>query len=306
MRLGALVIDLALLGQHAWEYLERVASELPALPIVVCTGQSTVAQRVRGLRLGADDWIDEALPSRGADRAHRGRLAAPAPGRRHRHATIRCSRARSRCAPISSRPSRMAARSTSRGASSSSSRCWRAPTGACSSARRSTSACGATRWPTATARSTSSCASCAPSCRGVAGLELHPHALRRRLPLCGAAGGRACRCVGRGCRARRRAPVAAAVPAVAVRRGRAAARLRPTRLASTRWPNWLAALLRRAGAACARAPAPRVVRVSRGGRRWCAVAARARGRWCASPRARGALALCASPRRARGRRWRVH
>jgi len=57
MRLGALVIDLALLGQRAWEYLELVARELPALPIVVCTGQSTVAQRVRGLRLGADDWI---------------------------------------------------------------------------------------------------------------------------------------------------------------------------------------------------------------------------------------------------------
>jgi DNA-binding response OmpR family regulator len=57
MRLGALVIDLAQLGQQAWDYLERVASELPALPIVVCTGQSTVAQRVRGLRLGADDWV---------------------------------------------------------------------------------------------------------------------------------------------------------------------------------------------------------------------------------------------------------
>jgi len=57
MRLGALVIDLALLGQHAWDYLERVAVELPSLPIVVCTGQSTVAQRVRGLRLGADDWV---------------------------------------------------------------------------------------------------------------------------------------------------------------------------------------------------------------------------------------------------------
>ena len=57
MRLGALVIDLAMLGQHAWEYLERVTTELPALPIVVCTGQSTVAQRVRGLRLGADDWV---------------------------------------------------------------------------------------------------------------------------------------------------------------------------------------------------------------------------------------------------------
>ncbi len=57
LRLGALVVDLALLGQHAWEYLERVATELPALPIVVCTGQSTVAQRVRGLRMGADDWV---------------------------------------------------------------------------------------------------------------------------------------------------------------------------------------------------------------------------------------------------------
>ena len=57
MRLGALVIDLALLGPQAWEYLERVAAALPALPIVVCTGQSTVQQRVRGLRLGADDWL---------------------------------------------------------------------------------------------------------------------------------------------------------------------------------------------------------------------------------------------------------
>ncbi len=30
---------------------------LPDLGIVVCTGRSTVAQRVRGLRLGVDDWI---------------------------------------------------------------------------------------------------------------------------------------------------------------------------------------------------------------------------------------------------------
>jgi DNA-binding response OmpR family regulator len=57
MRLGALVVDLALLGPHAWEYLERVTRELPALPVVVCTGQSTVSQRVRGLRMGADDWV---------------------------------------------------------------------------------------------------------------------------------------------------------------------------------------------------------------------------------------------------------
>ena len=57
MRLGALVVDVALLGPQAWDYIARVAAALPALPILVCTGRSTVAQRVRGLRLGADDWL---------------------------------------------------------------------------------------------------------------------------------------------------------------------------------------------------------------------------------------------------------
>jgi DNA-binding response OmpR family regulator len=57
MRLSALVIDLAILGPAGWDYLERVCSELPGLGVIVCTGQSTVAQRVRGLRLGADDWL---------------------------------------------------------------------------------------------------------------------------------------------------------------------------------------------------------------------------------------------------------
>ena len=57
MRLNALVVDPTLLGARAWEYLEWVCAALPGLGLVVCTGQSTVAQRVRGLRLGADDWI---------------------------------------------------------------------------------------------------------------------------------------------------------------------------------------------------------------------------------------------------------
>jgi DNA-binding response OmpR family regulator len=57
MRLSALVIDLAVLGPAGWDYLERVCSELPGLGVIVCTGQSTVAQRVRGLRMGADDWL---------------------------------------------------------------------------------------------------------------------------------------------------------------------------------------------------------------------------------------------------------
>ena len=54
MRLNALVVDLAVLGPDSWEYLERVCGRLPALAVIVCTGPSSVAQRVRGLRLGCD------------------------------------------------------------------------------------------------------------------------------------------------------------------------------------------------------------------------------------------------------------
>src|SRR3954465_13468305 len=57
MRLNAIVVDLAVLGPQGWDYLERLCGSLPGLGVVVCTGQSTVAQRVRGLRLGADDWL---------------------------------------------------------------------------------------------------------------------------------------------------------------------------------------------------------------------------------------------------------
>ena len=57
MKLNAVVIDIAVLGEGGWGYLERVCGMLPDLGVVVCTGQSTVAQRVRGLRLGADDWV---------------------------------------------------------------------------------------------------------------------------------------------------------------------------------------------------------------------------------------------------------
>jgi len=57
MKLNALLVDPAVLGEEAWPYLERIASLLPELGLVVCTGRSTVAQRVRGLRLGVDDWM---------------------------------------------------------------------------------------------------------------------------------------------------------------------------------------------------------------------------------------------------------
>jgi len=57
MRVNALVVDLSLLGPGAWEFLERVTAALPGLGVVICTGRSSVAQRVRGLRMGADDWV---------------------------------------------------------------------------------------------------------------------------------------------------------------------------------------------------------------------------------------------------------
>ncbi len=82
MRLSALVVDLAILGPQAWTWLERLCGALPELGIVVCTGPSTVAQRVRGLRLGADDWITkpchpEEVIARVQSVARRRRRSAP-------------------------------------------------------------------------------------------------------------------------------------------------------------------------------------------------------------------------------------
>ena len=57
MKLNAVLVDPAVLGDEGWAYLERLCDVLPDLGVVVCTGRSTVAQRVRGLRLGIDDWI---------------------------------------------------------------------------------------------------------------------------------------------------------------------------------------------------------------------------------------------------------
>lgn len=59
MRLDVLVIDLRVLGTAAWDHLDTLHREAPGLPVVVCCGPSTVAQRVRGLRMGADDWLSK-------------------------------------------------------------------------------------------------------------------------------------------------------------------------------------------------------------------------------------------------------
>ncbi len=57
MKLNALLLDPAVLEEDCWAYLEQVCTRLPDLGVVVCTDRSKVAQRVRGLRLGVDDWL---------------------------------------------------------------------------------------------------------------------------------------------------------------------------------------------------------------------------------------------------------
>jgi DNA-binding response OmpR family regulator len=86
LRLGALVLDLGVLGASAWTYLEQVCSALPGLPVIVCSGPSTVAERVRALRLGADDWLGkpchpEELIARIEAVVRRGRAATGPTGR---------------------------------------------------------------------------------------------------------------------------------------------------------------------------------------------------------------------------------
>jgi DNA-binding response OmpR family regulator len=87
MRLDALVIDIQVLGPQGWPYLEAVCARLPRIAVLVCTGPSTVAQRVRALRLGADDWIgkpchaDELLARVEAVVRRRRRQQAPEAGK---------------------------------------------------------------------------------------------------------------------------------------------------------------------------------------------------------------------------------
>ena len=54
LRLHALVINPALTGP---EYIGRIGAAMPGLAIVVVAAQASVADRVRGLRASADDWI---------------------------------------------------------------------------------------------------------------------------------------------------------------------------------------------------------------------------------------------------------
>jgi DNA-binding response OmpR family regulator len=54
LRLHALIVNPQL---TRLDYIERVAAALPGLALLVCSPPTTVSERVRGLRAGADDWV---------------------------------------------------------------------------------------------------------------------------------------------------------------------------------------------------------------------------------------------------------
>ena len=57
LRLHALMVDPAAVDPDGWAFLDSLFTRLSGLGVIVCTGQSRLADRVRGLRLGADDWL---------------------------------------------------------------------------------------------------------------------------------------------------------------------------------------------------------------------------------------------------------
>jgi DNA-binding response OmpR family regulator len=56
LRLHALILNPALTGL---DYIERVATAMPGLALLVVAGPASAAERVRALRGGADDWLSK-------------------------------------------------------------------------------------------------------------------------------------------------------------------------------------------------------------------------------------------------------
>src|SRR5207244_9012993 len=52
-----LMLDLVLPGQSGFEILKQTREARPTLPIIILTARGEEADRVNGLRLGADDYV---------------------------------------------------------------------------------------------------------------------------------------------------------------------------------------------------------------------------------------------------------
>jgi DNA-binding response OmpR family regulator len=56
-RQSVVLVDPETLGSARWQFLEELGRDAPELSVIVCTGPSSVADRIRGLHLAADDWV---------------------------------------------------------------------------------------------------------------------------------------------------------------------------------------------------------------------------------------------------------
>jgi len=57
LRLSAVVVDPGVVEGDPFDFIERVGREAPELALVVVSSSTSVRDRVRGLHLGADDWV---------------------------------------------------------------------------------------------------------------------------------------------------------------------------------------------------------------------------------------------------------
>jgi len=62
LRPDLLVLDIGLRGMDGWQVLERVR-DISDLPILILSGQGQEADKVRGLRAGADDYLTKPFGS---------------------------------------------------------------------------------------------------------------------------------------------------------------------------------------------------------------------------------------------------
>jgi DNA-binding response OmpR family regulator len=53
----AILLDIMMPGMSGWDLLERIRDLQPDAPIIFVTARESVDERVRGLRMGADDYI---------------------------------------------------------------------------------------------------------------------------------------------------------------------------------------------------------------------------------------------------------
>ena len=76
-----IILDLGLPGKPGLEVLQEWRAGGLATPVLVLTARGSWAERIEGLKAGADDYLTQTLPPRGTGPAHPGAVAPrPWPG----------------------------------------------------------------------------------------------------------------------------------------------------------------------------------------------------------------------------------